>query len=132
MITKIALIGLVGFGVWSGGRLSYQHYLSGEACPILGAVPACYVAFAGYLMMAAVLVAALAGFQLPSWLFWSGLAVAGGLALLGSVFELVKGNICPRAFGWLPMCYVSLAFSIAIGILYSNFTRMATAVTELM
>ena len=112
---RVALIALVAFGVWSGGRLSYRHYLSGEACPILGAVPACYIAFGGYLLMAVALSVTMSnGNANIAWMFWAGLFVAGGLALLVSVMELIKGVICPLAFGWLPMCYVSLAFSVLI------------------
>ena len=125
---RLALIALVALGLWSGGRLSYSQYQSGEACPILGIVPACYVAFTGYLMMAAALAVTTAKPELNfSWMFWSGLLAAGGLALLGSGLELAKGDVCPKAFGWLPMCYVSLAFSILIGILYSVTNRNVTS-----
>ncbi len=126
-MVRIALYALVAFGVWSGAKLSYQHFQSGEACPILGVVPACYIAFAGYLAIAAALIIPLMSGPQLSWLFWTGLAVAGGLALLGSAFELMRGNVCPRAFGWLPMCYVSLAFSVIIGVLY---TRLPASVVE--
>ena len=125
IISGVVLVLLVGFGVWSGGKLSYQQYQSGEACPLLGPVPACYIAFAGYLMMAFALAALGLGSKTLSWVFWTGLAVAGGLALLGSAFELIRGNICPRAFGWLPMCYVSLAFSVLIGLLYASLLKTA-------
>jgi hypothetical protein len=118
-VIRLALIGLVLLGLWSGGRLSYSHYQSGEACPVLGIVPACYIAFAGYLMMALALAARIAKPELNlSWLFWVGLLAAGGLALLGSGLEVIKGDVCPKAFGWLPMCYISLAISIAIGGLF--------------
>jgi len=124
---RLTLIGLVVLGLWSGGRLSYSQYQSGEACPILGVVPACYIAFAGYLMMALALAVRTAKPEMNlSWLFWSGLLAAGGLALLGSGLEVIKGDVCPKAFGWLPMCYVSLAFSILIGILYAAMTRNGT------
>ena len=120
-MARLILYGLVAFGVWSGGRLSYLHFLSGEACPILKVVPACYIAFAGYVAMAiALLIPSLSGAQSLSWLFWLGLGVAGGLALMGSAFELIQGDVCPKGFGWLPMCYVSLAFSVIIGILYAK------------
>ena len=120
-MARFILYGLVAFGVWSGGRLSYLHFLSGEACPILKVVPACYIAFAGYVAMAvALVIPSVSGAQAPSWLFWVGLAVAGGLALMGSAFELIQGDVCPKGFGWLPMCYVSLAFSVIIGVLYSK------------
>ncbi len=121
---RLALIVLVVLGLWSSARLAYSHYQSGEACPILGIVPACYIALAGYLMMALALAATIARPELNlSWVFWSGLLAAGGLALLGSGMELAKGDVCPKAFGWLPMCYVSLAFSVVIGILYAAMTR---------
>ena len=125
---RLTLIGLVVLGLWSGGRLSYSQYQSGEACPILGVVPACYIAFTGYLIMASSLAAMIAKPEVNlSWMFWSGLLAAGGLALLGSGLDLAKGDICPKAFGWLPMCYVSLAFSVLIGILYAVMNRNVTS-----
>jgi di/tricarboxylate transporter len=124
MMIRLVLFGLVAFGVWNGGRLSYLHYHSGEACPILKVVPACYIAFSGYLMMAISLMATSVKIKLDvTALFWVGLLVAGGLALIGTGFELVKGDVCPKAFGWLPMCYVSLAFSVLTGVLYATISR---------
>jgi hypothetical protein len=118
-MTRLILIALVLLGLWSGGRLSYSQYQSGEACPILGVVPACYIAFAGYLMMTVSLAVTAVRPDLKlAWMFWLGLLAAGGLALLGSGLELANGNICPKAFGWLPMCYISLATSILIGGLF--------------
>jgi hypothetical protein len=121
---RLTLICLVMLGLWSGARLSYSHYQSGEACPILGIVPACYIAFAGYLMMALALAVTTAKPELNlSWIFWLGLLAAGGLALVGSGLELAKGDVCPKAFGWLPMCYISLAMSIVIGGLFWRTMR---------
>ena len=48
-------------------------------------------------------------------------AVAGGLALVGSVMEAIHGDICPRIV--LPLCYVSLASCALIGMLYMRITR---------
>ena len=54
MFIRIALIAMVLFGLWGAGRLSYEQYQSGEACPVLGdTVPACYIAFGGYILIAA-------------------------------------------------------------------------------
>ena len=127
LMIRLALYGLVAFGVWNAGRLSYNHYLAGEACPILKGVPACYIAFAGYLMMASSLLATSVrpGLNVTA-LFWAGLLVAGGLAFIGAGFEFVQGDICPQAFGWVPMCYVSLAFSVFIGVLYAAISRSET------
>ena len=60
----------------------------------------------------------LLGESLGRYPFWSGLVIAGGLAALASVLELVKGDVCPVAFGSVPMCYISLAFTAVIGVLY--------------
>jgi hypothetical protein len=126
-VIRLALIALVVLGLWSSSRLAYSHYQSGEACPILGIVPACYIALAGFLMMASSVAATIARPELSlSWMFWFGLLAAGGLALLGSGMELAKGDVCPKAYGWLPMCYVSLAFSVLIGILYALMSRGVT------
>jgi len=121
---RLTLVGLVALGLLSGGRLAYSHLRYGEACPILGVVPACYIAFAGYLIMAlALAVTAARPTANFSLMFWLGLLLAGGLALFGSGLEVINGDVCPKAFGWLPMCYVSLAFSLSIGILFALTAR---------
>ena len=120
MFIRIALIAMVLFGLWGAGRLSYEQYQSGEACPVLGdTVPACYIAFGGYILIAAgVALSILMPGAIGSYLFWGGTLVAGGLAALATVLELVKGDVCPVAFGSVPMCYISLAFSIVIAVLF--------------
>ena len=120
MFIRIALIAMVLFGLWGAGRLSYEQYQSGEACPVLGdTVPACYIAFGGYILIAAgVALSILMPGAIGGYLFWSGTFIAGGLAALASVLELVKGDVCPVAFGSVPMCYISLAFSIVIAVLF--------------
>ena len=120
MIVKTILALMVLFGLRGAGNLSYQQYLSGDACPVLGdMVPACYIAFAGYILLAAGVAVSLGAFgKIGSYLFWSGTVIAGGLAALASVLELVKGDVCPVAFGSVPMCYVSLAFSVVIALLF--------------
>ncbi|MCH9652759.1 MAG: hypothetical protein K0U86_02915 [Planctomycetes bacterium] len=113
-------------GTWSSGKLSWNQYHSDEACPLLSIIPACYLALTGYVLM-------LAGFVFQNrslifyWLFWWGLGMAGGLALLGSVMELISGDICPRAFEWIPMCYISLGFSVTVGILFAIITGSPAA-----
>ena len=71
MIVKAILSLLVLVGLWGSGKLSYQQYLSGEACPILGdAVPACYIAFVGYILITAgVVVSLLSGSQVGGYFF---------------------------------------------------------------
>ena len=126
MITRITLIIMVLFGLWGGGRLSYDQYRTGKACPILGeTVPACYIAFAGYVLIGVGVYLSLAvGGAAGRYAFWTGTAMAGGLAAIATVLELIKGNVCPRV-GNVPMCYISLAMSLLIGGLFWNVTREA-------
>lgn len=120
---RLAVFGLVGFGFFSSGRLAWLQWTTGEACPVVGSVPACYVAFAGYLgMVIGLAVVATSGEAWARSLFYAGVGVAGGLALLGSALELVNGNVCPRAVR-VPMCYISLAMSLLIGALFWRMTQ---------
>jgi hypothetical protein len=125
MITRITLIVLVLFGLWGAGGLSYDQYQTGESCPILGnTVPACYVALAGYALIGLGVLLSLALVSSAGlWTFWTGIAVAGGLAALATVLELIKGNVCPVAFGSFPTCYFSLGMSVLIGGLFWDMTR---------
>ena len=125
MFVRIALIAMVPIVLWGAGWLSYHQYHSGESCPVLGdMVPACYIAFGGYVLIAAgvasrlLLTGAIGGY-----LFWGGTTIAGGLAAIASVLELITGGVCPVAFGSVPMCYISLAFSILIVVLFMLQSR---------
>jgi hypothetical protein len=125
MITRITLIALVLFGLWGAGRLSYNQYQTCEACPILGeTVPACYVALAGYVLIGLGVFWSFAlGSSTGRYAFWTGTAIAGGLAAFATVLELIKGDVCPVAFGSVPTCYLSLALSVVIGGLFWGMTR---------
>ena len=128
LIARVLLIAMIVLGLRGAGSLSYEQYQTGEACPVLGNfIPACYIAFGGYILIA--IGAALSFFPagvdgvatLSSWgryLFWVGTAIAGGLAAIATVMELVKGDVCPVGPASIPMCYISLAFSIVIAVVY--------------
>ncbi len=125
MMTRITLIVMVLFGLWGAGHLSYDQYTTGEACPMLGkSIPACYVAFAGYdLIGLGVFLSLALGSSTGRYAFWTGTAIAGGLAAFATVLELIKGDVCPVAFGSIPTCYLSLALSVVIGGLFWGMTR---------
>ena len=116
MFVRVFLYLLVGFGFFGSGRLAWREWSTGEACPVVGSVPACYVAFAGFVAMVIGLVA-FPGYSWSRNVFYLGVTVAGGLAFLGSGLEFAKGNVCPRA-GSIPMCYISLAMSVVIVMLF--------------
>lgn len=133
MALRFTLYALVLFGLWGSARLAWQQLSIGEACPAVGSVPACYVALAGYSAMTGGLV--LVGrWAWARRLFFAGVAIAGGLAMIGSILELVDGPVCPRA-GSVPTCYISLGLAGLIGLLFwweylrpaAPGTRAATA-----
>ena len=117
---RLLLVIMVLAGVWGAGRLSYDQYRSGEACPILGnTIPACYIAFFGYTLIGIGVAISLATtHSIGTYSFWLGIVVAGGLAAVASVLELIKGDVCPIAFGRIPMCYLSLAFTVVVAVLF--------------
>ena len=43
--------------------------------------------------------------------------------MFATVLELIKGDVCPVAFGNVPMCYISLAMSVFIAGLFWGVTR---------
>ena len=128
LIARILLVAMILLGLRGAGTLSLEQYQTGEACPILGNfIPACYIAFSGYILIAigAALSFVPAGPEgvsaIGTWaryLFWGGTAIAGGLAAIATVMELVKGDVCPVGPASIPMCYISLAFSIVIAVVY--------------
>ncbi len=119
-IAQLILTALVAFGAVSSFRLAFLQWTTGEACPVVGSVPACYVAFTGYALMALGLIRNwLSGKRL---MFRLGIAIAGGLALVGTTLELIQGDVCPRA-GSVPLCYVSLAMSLTMLWLFERSPR---------
>lgn len=120
LIWRTLLALAAGTGAVAGLLLSYQHLLTGQICPLLGPLPACYLVFIGY-----ALVAASAFLEKPaaSFAFWLGWAPISGLALTGSVLELVQGGVCPRTAGDIPQCYLSLLIAAALLALWLLLNR---------
>ena len=124
LIARVLLVAMILLGLRGAGNLSLEQYQTGEACPVLGDfIPACYIAFGGYLLIAigaalSFLPTGAAAGNWGSYLFWAGTAIAGGLAALATILELVKGDVCPVGPAGIPMCYISLAFSVVIAVMY--------------
>jgi hypothetical protein len=110
MIWRILLTLIAGLGVYGGAQLSLSHMQTGETCPMFGPLPACYLVLAGYVLM---LAAAWLPGRLRHFAFWPGWLPVFGLALVGSGFELIEGDICPKSAGGIPQCYFSLAMTVA-------------------
>ncbi|MEP5762298.1 MAG: hypothetical protein ABJ327_23885 [Litoreibacter sp.] len=100
--------------------ISLTHFHTGDACPNLGPIPACYVVSVCYTAMAA---AALIFWRNLSWLFFVGATPVILLAVAGTTLELIGRPTCPLSETGLPLCYVSLAIgcSLLLGFLLALF-----------
>lgn len=116
MLTLAALL-----GVWAGGVLSLAHLKTGEVCPMLGPVPACFVVLAGYTLIFA---AAWAPRAAAPFVFAAGFAPVFGLAATGVALELAHGDICPKAVG-IPQCFLSFALAALTLTLFLRARRRA-------
>jgi len=120
-ISHILRLGLTGISLYvlSGiVPVSLSHWQTGNACPNLGPIPACYVVSVCYAAMG---IAALLWNKPLNWLFFAGSTPVILLALVGSVLELTGYPTCPRLDSGFPLCYLSLFVGIMmlVGFLYT-------------
>lgn len=98
--TVVALIGLAGI---SG--LVLTEIRQGGTCPLLLGVPACYFILACILM---VVVSHFGFLRDRHLLFFAGAGAAWVVAIIASVLQGLGRVDCPKGFGDIPLCYVSL------------------------
>lgn len=107
---RYALILLALIGTLAGVNLFIEHLQTGETCPMLGPLPACFVVSLGYLLilMNAVLVSK---FNRRSLFFlaWTPIFLLAGI---GVSFEVFGQNICPSGALNIPQCVYSLAMAL--------------------
>lgn len=116
---------LVLIGFLGAAKVSYANFL-GTVCPQIGIVPLCYVVLVAYALMIAALVVRKNGYK--HYFFCIGWGTAFVIALVGSAAEILGGGgVCPTTSGGslrgassgsIPMCYVSLALTVAILVLF--------------
>ena len=106
----IILLGVLGFiGVT---KISYQHWIGASSCPMLGAIPACYVIFVAYAMVVISMFLPMRRQKKVFIFFWLPIII---LALLGSAGELTGLAECPHTETDIPKCYFSAMLSALIG-----------------
>ncbi|MEO9652268.1 MAG: hypothetical protein ABJ360_19325 [Roseobacter sp.] len=91
--------------------ISLTHFRTGNACPNLGPIPACYLVSICY---AAMTLAALVWWRSLTWLFIAGAAPVILLASLGTTLELIGTPTCPLSDDGVPLCYISLAIGVSM------------------
>ena len=111
------LLGLIsGFGTFAGLQLSGSHLQTGETCPVLGPVPACYLVAVAYalILMSAVLIRKPYALRL----FLPGWVIVFGLAASGVALELSVGDTCPAGPRNIPQCFFSLSMAMACAVFF--------------
>jgi hypothetical protein len=123
LASRVLLWLLIGTGLWSGLRLSYLTLTDVAPCPDIGGLPICYLVALGYTIMLAAQLTPAGKFR--DMLFFPAWILVCAIAALGTGFEFAVGETCPKNSSGLPLCYLSLAYSIAIVLLYLIGSRVA-------
>lgn len=108
---SIIILGIIGF--WGVSKISYLH-ATGEPCPMLGVLPACYVIFIGYAM---IIISMLPKVSKPKTVFLIGWIPVIVIALIGIIGELTQTMQCAQSETGIPKCFYSAGFSAIIGVL---------------
>ena len=116
-VTTVALLAILGIGLWGGLSVSYANFNAQQACPHLAGLAICYIVTIAYGLMLITLF--MKRSRLHSILFSTAWGITFLIALSGSILEISRGAVCPTTSFMLPLCYVSLAMCLAIATLYS-------------
>lgn len=108
---RIAIFGLAAFVIYNLAPVVMAELQSGDGCPKLGPVPACYLVSAAY---AAIGISALLDPRRLTWLFLTGWLPVFLLAATGTTLELFGRTTCPATATGTPMCYYSLAAALLL------------------
>jgi len=126
-VIDIVLWVLLAIGFFGAAKVSYENF-TGSPCPHVGIVPICYVVLVAYGLM--ILAMLLPHAKVKHFLFCPGWGTAFLVALLGTIAEVTSGGgVCPSSGGGslrggaastgsIPLCYISLALTIVILILF--------------
>ncbi len=112
---RVALTAFALFVLSSIVPISVHHWHTGNACPMLGPIPACYVVSLCYAAMALASI-----WWQKRWhaAFYFGATPVILLALSGTLLELSGRPTCPDSESGVPLCFYSLAAGLAMLTLY--------------
>ena len=110
---KVTLCVLVGVGLYQALNVSYTTWTGLKPCPSLMYVPVCYLVSIGYGLMFVSICSSVTTYNHPKP-FYIGWGIVFVIACLGVGFELTIGDVCPKSSNNVPLCYISLVFSLLI------------------
>lgn len=101
-------------------NLSIDEWGTVGSCPNIG-VPACYLVAVAYFL---ILVSCInLNKSLYRKLFFAGVTVVLGLAVVGSFRQVTEMAQCPQTGAGFPMCYISLFMAMTITIAFFSNER---------
>ena len=109
---SIALWCFVTIGLVGVVKVSYLDITGAASCPSMKGIPICYIVTIGYGLMFLALLFSKA--DISKSMFLGGWVTTFLVALAGTALEIINGHTCPIGFGWLPLCYASLALCLVI------------------
>lgn len=112
MTSRFLIVLLSLSGLLISIALSVAHVSGTSSCPLLLAIPACFIVAGGYFL---ILISSGLSNVGRKVLLLVGLAPVLLLASAASVFEFLQGPVCPSPYGLVPLCYVSFLLSTLIG-----------------
>ena len=98
-------------GFWGATKLSIAEWGVAGSCPSIG-IPACYLVAIAYFLI--LLSCINLNKSLYRKLFFTGVTVVLGLAVVGSFRQVAGIGQCPQTGSGFPMCYISLMMSMTI------------------
>lgn len=126
-IARATILGLSTAGLIGVAPIAYRQIAGTAACPALGIVPACYVVFLGYALIAASLIARQ---RTRTVLFVAGWVPVIILALFSSSLEVFGHEVCPRTASDVPTCFFSLAIGLALAAAFAIDRSMLSALNK--
>ncbi len=100
-----AILSLIVILLLGVTNLVIEEMTTGNACPLLLRVPACYI------VLVCGLLVTISHFKILNdrhSLYFIGAGIAFLIALVASVLEISGFSLCPKTSNGIPMCYLSL------------------------
>ena len=110
-IMSILIILIAAFAVYGSFSLSMNDWVTGNVCPKILGIPACYIVFVCF---ATALISQVVSVSKSTLIFFIAVGIVTAIATTGTVGELTGTAKCPRTAGGTPMCFISLAICVSL------------------
>jgi len=103
-ITHIIFYSLLLLWIYGSSVLSRDNFLIWGVCPNINIIPACYIILVSFIWLWAIHI-----LKLRNRNFYILAAIPLLIALYGTVFQIFWWVECPKTWGGIPMCFISLS-----------------------